>query len=668
VIGHLFGDDGLLGSLSIRDGKNRGHWRPGKRSTELAIAARRLASTKTGKHIKPMATGKKPAAGVKPVSTVARIPTAAPSKPVSTVARGVVASSPAAKRPPPAAKKPAPKKPTPSVRRAGFLGALIGACLDGLGDTTTDPTNPSDPTNTDPATADQTYTPNAKVWISTDQVQMYWGQPQEPGQTQQQLNTDPRWGGHKRALGPQDQNFDANQNPWYYGVQGLASLTPATYPDGTPIVGRIWLPKVNLIDADPRVYREWWRHALISLYGLAHPDARSDRDDMPYIQGDGSGPYEGYVYYGSNGTGFNGERGAFPASGGPQSLQGHFAYWDDSIHDKRDWDQWSMRCSFDWSVLNPTQAAYPWLFDAICPDRILGWVEQPADLWRSDGQSFSVGGSLLLAGAVAAPWFFHCVEFLDNLIAGAHGLPAVVDSTGAFNQQAFIDWCQKDPQWSQLVNVWNQGGAFMLATIYDNKPVVFQPPAPIAPDATDPSANAGGVQYDPTTGYPIDPNTGLPIDPNTNLPFDPTTGQYYDPSTGAFYDAGAGGGSGFIPGPNLPTDGVDSSAVDDSGAFSQLADQITSDSGDAGGQFVDAFSQAESGDAGDSSSSFDQVDDGSSPIDPSSIQSPVTMTIDGQVLTLVAYLDEDGTPYYVDQNGVDYDIISSDAGAEEAAA
>ncbi len=557
----LAGTAAYFGGVGIRDGKHRGKFRAARRSTELKIAARNKsrAAKKAADATRAAGIGGKPkikaptvsasaAAAVKKMTDEATTPAekrlsaaaaiavkagttggvtpqlarAAATEVVKAAQTQVVAPAvvqvaaqvimqEAQKPPTPAAPPPPvlvvnaakavlaaapPPPPPPSTSTTGpilraRLSSLAGILFDGLGDVAPPPPAPADELaytdeqQTDPTLADVGYTPPAEVWVTTEPVQLYWN---PIGTTKEQVKTGDRAG-----------------TILYNGGRQPYALEPITYPDGSPVVGHVWLPAINVAELNPTVYRNFLRKVGIGETRM-RPDAPTD--EIVDVYNETQMP-PGYQYYGVNTTGYNGERSTFPASGGPEAKVAKYEsgwVWADAKN--YEWRQWDMLSSFDWRERNPTQQAYPWLYDNFGPP-FLGWAKQPADLWRSDGKALSDGGALFLPGA---PWPFACVEFIDSLLTGAHGLPQVIDDAGVFHEREFLDWCAAHAPWDRLLNVWRQGGAILFATVYDNKPArVISAPAPAPVDsATVPTEAAPGTV--PGEEVPIDPTTGLPVD------------------------------------------------------------------------------------------------------------------------------------------------------------
>lgn len=172
--------------------------------------------------------------------------------------------------------------------------------------------------------------------------------------------------------------------------------------------------------------------------------------------------------------------------------------------------------SFDWSTLDPTQQAYALLATHYGQTGFLKWASLPADLWRSDGVLISAGvPSQLPVGP------FACLEFLDALVTGVHGVPIAITPDGKVSQAALIALAQA-PNMAPLATagIFDPSRPMLLCTVYDafgqgaGAPGMhISPlPAPTPPPSDGAPPPDQGPAIDPATGLPIDPATGLPID------------------------------------------------------------------------------------------------------------------------------------------------------------
>jgi hypothetical protein len=550
----LFGEDGFFGAaINIQNGKNAGKFRPGRRSTEKKLAAMRYAKALAlkkagGTALTPPKPSPFPVAGgvvLKP-GTLPITPPLSP--PIFRPPAGPpVALGPIGPLPPPLPPRttvftpPPPPPPTPIGRVRSMMG-LHGFFGD---DPITNPTAPVDPgaagsagidptqgaTNGNPD-AQPNYHGNAQVWLSNEALQLTWG----------------GW----RPL--------RNANPGG-NLNGVAP-PPITYPDGTPVTGRCWLPAIDLT---PAGYQPFTREVDPIDWDVNnnHGPESFPAAALPGFDFRGT-----HVYDGAAMTAWNGGQGPAPWGGGvepwgPRSILGR------SVHGGPAYYLYS---AFDWRGVDPTTAAYPWVYDFLATDGSKPtWSLAPADLWLSDRSPVSSASVFHLPEG--SP--FLCVDFLDALATGAHGMPQVIDpSTGVFHLDAFKQWAMSEPsgQWKQVLPFLN--GTFVCATIYDVVDAVGPQgaiaPTPIAP-TPGPSSGTGTPQPlpDGATGGPlIDPATGLPIDPITGLPigtppggFPPTDvgGQPTDLPPGYFPSGGGGGyvdaGGGYNyppPGYNYP--------------------------------------------------------------------------------------------------------------------
>ncbi len=501
--------------------------------SDAAAQARQLATAAAA----TAAEAKQLAVAVEPVTTIAKQIAAGALPPppegaklvqqVAVAAPAPVVTAPAAIAPTAAALPPPPAgttvvavaptataiAPTPttttttSFRR--FASSLLGAMLyDGLGEEAPaeeplpDVFAYDEEETTDPAAADVGYVPSGKAWVSVEAIPFYW---------------DPI-GTRKRTDPATRQIYYVNQDErgWASEQTPYAPLDPVVFPDGTPLVGHVWFPKVNLSDLNPTIYRGFKRRVGIGWGGLyPRMKANSDAEEL-VIAPDPEAVPNGYQYFGVNTTGRNGEVSKFPPSGGPEAEMLKFEtgwIWAEAMNVQ--WVEWVMNNSFDWTEATPTKAAYPWLYDNFGA-KFLGWLEQPADFWRSDGKSLSEGGSLALPGP---PWPFACIEFLDAFVLGAHGLPKVLRTDGTIDMRAVVEkYTAMGAPWDRLVNVFNQGAPVMFATIYDNKPANLIPEAPpmmTEPAPTEPPASGPGdaIPADVTTTEATTVATAPPAEP-----------------------------------------------------------------------------------------------------------------------------------------------------------
>jgi hypothetical protein len=543
---YLFGDASHLGGIAIKTGALAKRWRPGRRSTEIkrSKALRQAQSTaivdqfakaraalkkagQTGITIKPGA--------VKPGTNVAITPARPPGAP-STVPRGVYTG---AVRP----------LPTTPVRRPGVLtGALHGFLAgltdhfgDGMGDggIVVAPGGPAAPPGSggvviDPVTGlplppgwgvDPTtgnlippgdpapltnpngtpYTGNAQVWVSQTPVQMFW---------------DPRG-----VVDPQDTG----------AVKPFQD--PCLYPDGAPIVGQVWLPKLNLESMNPDVFRPFTRAAVVTDDTPAITWPRTDGVDYFHVGRGESYPNQvgrpGYRYKGTHAVDGNLYRQGLSSQArlpwGPVEPWGPLAQMENKKGGGNN-VVYYMQAAFDWSGNDPTTAAYPFLYDWMFDD-FIQWKVMPADLWLSTGVPISSMTSGVYLPYQPSP-LLHNLDFLDSLATGNHGMPQVLNwTTGLLDFDTLAAWCnQNGEKWARLGAVISQAKQrpFLVATIYDVTEVQVAPGVngtnPVGPLPTPPLTPAPPLVDQYGSPYPIDPVSGLP--------YDPATGQLLDPATG----------------------------------------------------------------------------------------------------------------------------------------
>jgi len=491
--GDWFSDeDGLLGGLNLKSGKRLGRWRPGKRSTEKKLIIQRtqiqkaLEKTATQKAAQAQPNYLAPKRG--PAILGPRAPLPNYRAPISGKAPIIAGSN---------------------ILRFlhGFLGdELSGPIVQGVPGTPPGPTPPPD------ETSDVGYTPNGRVWVTIEPLPFFW--------------TD--WYTLRRSL-----------RTGGTGPQSIPNDEPILYPDGTPLVGHMYLPQV-----DVRSMASFYQNDVMKLA-------------IPWTNPDGDGPWadpnSGNVkigdwrkrpgYLAMLNQDLNGQ------PGNPSWVCEEHQWWNYGGAQQIHYIQCDCPVDFDWSVNSPTVQAYPWLYDYVLgkdplPRHFVGWQSQQADLWRADGLPLDAPGNTYLPGP---PWPLACIEFLDNLATGGHGMPSFVDSSGKFKNTAFRDWCAANKPWDRLLQVWDRSsGNFLLATVYDNSEIT------LTRQPREAGTGKGGLpvswELDPETNQYYDKATGKCYDPNSKgeVPCtfvppadsvkDPTTGLLYSVATGKCYD------------------------------------------------------------------------------------------------------------------------------------
>ena len=591
-------DEGLLGGISLKLGKRSGKWRPGRRSTEL-------------RHMPRM-----------------HLPTVRPTAPIpthyGTTARPLVRPSAPAPlthtiAPRPGAPAPALTSPTAALRSAGslstlfrrpsgFLGQLgpmsLASAAQAIASGQALPASSGDG-----STSDQGYKSNGSCWITAAPLPIMWaagGQVAWPDGTpmvgtmwlpQSVKATDVQ--SSLSSIGPESVKLPkyCNKVPIGSGVyipsggerDNFAAQLAALNPGWTGIGGYRWLGAVYGGMGDDRL------EDVILAVAQQNTDAGWDtiadyfsRLNRGYVASlDPSWKawleriaqflHPGWVYV------------APPLAGyGPQTtVSGGTSEYDygEAVLCTHDVNV-QTPLSWDWSQLDPTTQAYPYLA-ARGIYSFPSWAPFPCDFWRSDGKSIGDGASLMPDGPLA------CLEFLDALVTGAHSVPVIVDLDGNISTDGLRQVVALYPQ---LGPIFSSG--MLLTTIYDvpgvQSPLGFtlspnlpaptsgagaaapSPPASTSPaplvDASGnpyPTDPTSGYQFDPSTGELLDPTTGQPIpgqyaqgygpplpstssgapeaappssiaiDPSSGLPYDPTTGTYYDPNTGQPLDPNA---------------------------------------------------------------------------------------------------------------------------------
>jgi hypothetical protein len=416
------------------------------------------------------------------------------------------------------------------------------------------------------------YVPNATVWVSVDPQPMYWVSPREirdnPSIIDQQLMASSGGASGNVMTLPDGtavigasglmvdptllaNNYEPTGNYLQAARIGEDALNamrqPILWPDGTPMVGRVWLPKLDMRQLGNPDFADFDRSIEVPWYD-AHFAKGLDKTMDAVIRDQNRAEflklwvrYPGYRYLGLNFGNEHGDvnplapwRAINPnhmppgAPIDPTVMQAPFgptAVFSTSEWNQKDsWadrggdvhrDTYTIHCSFDWSQVDPTTAAYPWLYDVFGP-AIVGWQPMPADLWRSDGGAVETVG--LPSAMPVPPWPFNCLEFQTALITGDHGVPVCVQPDGTLDvgllEQAFA----QVPGWDLLRQAWHRGSAFMLATIYDGS-------TGAAETAFDPSLTAGGVTF----ARPIAPPSG-PLTPTPAPDAPPSSGDVTPPA------------------------------------------------------------------------------------------------------------------------------------------
>lgn len=563
LLGDLFGlldnsgafdDDAALGGINVRPGRRK-RWRPAHRSVEVKRLPRKLART-SAPPTKIVPRTFKPAVVVspstgKPIATVTVAPGPKPIAVVQTpqgTIKAPIVTTPAG-------------APAAAIRTSTGI-KLFG--LSGLGDALFDATHPdaasgdqaaSDPSTTD--TGDDTgYTPNGKLWRTQHTYPILW---EAGGQVQ--------------------------------------------WPDGTPMVGTIWLPasiKATDIDGglDARYQRrQVWtgrvfdkisdrsqqyidpaeRQGLLDL--LTSPalqgfrwlganlggvgDARAEDLIVAILQEGNSvdrlASFFRAVLLGTpigdawadklSGWGWKPQE-AYPPGYGPQSIMrvtgGGYDVGDATTQIQ---GTFTVSNAWDWGALDkdPTTQAYPYLFDRFgVRDFPLWGVPNDCDFWRTDGAPITAGASLMPDGPLA------CIEFLDALVTGEHGVPVIVDSQGNLLPDGLGKLVDLYPQLSQL-----DKRGILLATIYDtthkaplgfasgdryarNRIKASLPPPPDFSTPTPADAAPAADQIPAASGDGLSPANGAGVLPGAGPSYSDAGGQ--DPLS-----LSRGGATGYDP-------------------------------------------------------------------------------------------------------------------------
>lgn len=584
-LGNLFDDDGPMGGVvNLPPSKKPGKWRPGLRSTEIALE-KKYGAGKAG--AAPTKAPVKTLPGPLPTRTaggtyIARTPPPASSqRPVGTAKANL---------PPPAATGARPTPESPYLDAQTFSRLLFASAAQIAALPLTDPVFAKRLSDQQKSTLQKgwpaQYTAYNRRQMQRTNTMMGDGDllfGDDPVAT-----IDPSDPGAQPGYYGNGQAWISQQEVQLYWTDNLTRWTrpfndPILYPDGTPLKGHIWLPRANL-------------GALYKPYVWAFPISNGgDRFDF---NGDGTVSH----YFDHVPPGFPVDQVSGDAvrswKPGAHTIDGALARKVEAGQSAAPWgniEPWGVRIetgkkgstlygyigtNFDFAAGDPTSRAYCWLWQYVTPT-LLSWDARPADLWLSDGTPIGSSGNFYLA---APPPPFLCVEFLDALMTGAHGLPQVVDPTyQTIDFRAFSMWAAADPQWRQIIPAL-QRQPFVCATVYDvvQVPTTGQiqqvPPAASTPPATDSPQGIplpDGTYYDPVTGQIYDPYGVTQQGQLIALPdgryFDPVSGQYvdqygypqgsaspYGPSTGivppSFYDPY---GYGLSPGDTTDIPGFD---------------------------------------------------------------------------------------------------------------
>lgn len=314
-----------------------------------------------------------------------------------------------------------------------------------------------------------------------------------------------------------------------------------TWPDGTPVTGRFWLPKLDLSGAfDPRI------PGTVDQDG--DPRLRTLRGGVKAIERGTGGWVETQAmkaYYGTRAweyvVGWNcaipKEQARGVISPGIVPLPGNSGaapfdvYWTDKIDNTcQSINDWFGRTAyiqhygavFDWSKYPPGVAAPIWVWLNLFDPTGLSWVVADAEIYRADLQKIDVAGEPYeLPGSA---WL--CLDVLDAFATGAHGMPQIVDPvSGRIDPNGLAQFTANFPAWRYLLTYGRQNQA-MLALINDLGAVA-----------------AGTVSVQPTTGgggAGITLGTGAGITDGTTTTTttgDTTSG---DPGTYEHEDRGSG--------------------------------------------------------------------------------------------------------------------------------
>jgi len=375
---------------------------------------------------------------------------------------------------------------------------------------------------------DAGYVPNGEVWLTQAPMQLYWDHIQ-----------DALWGDISRLARARD---------------------PITLPDGTPLIGHIWLPKRNIEVVNPNLYHPFtfttstrplskggkWTYELRGAERLANQEMLNHYGFAAIAMPDGWYAGVSNLHPLHSGTGLPHEKGLWSEL--PQfSPYGPRAFRSPNTDDGPDgaifryWNQFQWKVNFDWSVKDPITQAYPWWFLNVGSD-LPGFSVVPADFWRSDLQDIGNGFPDFMPGP---PWLFACIEFLDYLATGQHGLPQLITSEGTLDPKAFIDWAISSGWWpssdrtrlsrTQLKRMWERG-PFVLATIYDVPGIqtAYLPPVP-PPQLPLPPDEYQEPYQDPLRDQPYDTTVAPPspfyVNPSNTGTYDEEGEPYEDSPT-----------------------------------------------------------------------------------------------------------------------------------------